>query len=518
MAAAVLAGLVVVLVLAVVVLSAMLATLDDDDDDAGDRHGSDSGNGGNNDDVSVRWPGRWTYQQQTAGVLHEPVNWTDATPTFVQLSDVHYDEFYDDTKSCASLCRNRMTTGLYQHGCGAAEVKPAPFVAPMGRARCDTPPVLMQSVLDAASSLVSRPRFVVISGDLIAHWLPQVQGTGKSPETLMFDGMQAVLEHVKAAFPAVPIYAVLGNNDAIVDYTPLTGELAQRVGTLLESYIRVPRTGLGVPHDFSKLNTGAYYWTQCGHTLPHLRLIGLNTIVFSSSATGQSAATLAADQLQWLRTTLAAFRASGDPLLRAMIVGHIPPVVNGYGSGSQQWQAAYADTYMSIVYDYRDMISSQHFGHFHSDEMRVPTLHDTPLPVLTINPSVTPNFLSNPSFRRYLLNTTVPNAVVDYEQWLMDLHRANVNASVPSLPRSRWQESYRFRDAYLVDDMTPLSALAAERYIRSSLKATADYLARYHTHWVDMKRRLDFVDCAFDNVVDQASFAACRQANQRYIP
>jgi len=99
-------------------------------------------------------------------------------------------------------------------------------------------------------------------------------------------------------------------------------------------------------------------------------------------------------QFKWLRRVMMELRAG---VRRAIIVGHIPPVIDHYKFHSL-WEASYARSYLEIVAQNADLIAGQLFAHMHTPMIRLLPSQDGALPLFVAG-AVSPVYENNPSFR-----------------------------------------------------------------------------------------------------------------------
>ena len=88
---------------------------------------------------------------------------------FFQITDLHYDPFYDPRRPHTCRCRN-LTSVPQNQACPetAAAAGEAPY-APFGRPGCDSPYALIEEMFTAMKKVQSYPSFILLSGDLSAH-------------------------------------------------------------------------------------------------------------------------------------------------------------------------------------------------------------------------------------------------------------------------------------------------------------------------------------------------------------
>lgn len=357
-----------------------------------------------------------------------------ATLPALFLSDIHLDPFVDPTKAAAlnaapaadwsrilAAPAGPALTGSQQSAFAAC------FDGP------DTSYTLWQSTLSELRKTATSSRFVVISGDLLAHkfdckYKALVPGaTNASYLAFTVKTVRYVLTTLRAALPGVPIYTALGNNDSgCVDYAldsthdgflaaiaPIVAEMAAAAPS---SFSQADRAA--AEHDFATL--GAFNLPLAA--LPHTRILSLDDLYFSAkyvTCSGKPDPAPATAAAAWLKTQLDAARAAHD---RVWFVGHIPPGVDLYATarklvnvcgGARPTMFLGSEVIADTLSANSDIVRLALFGHTHDDEFRlltpeVPTsderLVGDPLPPqspgvpLKIVASVTPVHGNHPTF------------------------------------------------------------------------------------------------------------------------
>jgi len=269
-----------------------------------------------------------------------------ATASFLALSDIHY------------IAQSGQTCGQTGN---------------------ETDPVLWAAAQAEAQQVIQaeHPAFAIYLGDLPSH----CDGHPLSEFTVALDGLAAI------AGTSTKLIYVPGNNDSLDgDYdpftsaggTPLTMSTAWNGNPVLNA-----QTGDLI--DTANLSKGYYsvYAVQANAAAPALRVLALNTNMFTSRYDGQNGASYQADtnaQLEWLNAQLKDARAKHEKVIIAM---HAPPGVDGYGGGTTWnrslrytgqdpdltpgWVQA---TFLTIVAGYGPEIVGLLSSHTHFNEIR----------------------------------------------------------------------------------------------------------------------------------------------------
>lgn len=350
----------------------------------------------------------------TPAILHAQ---TSTIPALF-LSDIHFDPFHDPAKVArlnyapvsewnAILAQPDSRTRLET----SAKLK---LTCPTRGA--DTDNALWQSALHAIHSH-PEPRFVTLSGDLLAHSFDckykALLPAASSADYLAF--VQKTIRYqiagLRAAVSSAPIYIALGNNDsACTDYRldathdVLLAAMAQIVAENLPEADR-PEILATFPQ------TGSYTAPLAG--VPHTRIVVLDDLFLSgryATCAGTSDPAPAEAQLGWLKAQLDQARQAGD---HVWILGHIPPGIDLYSSarkltnicgGGKPVMFLSSSSLADVLADNADVIRLALFGHTHSDEFGLLTPSDTPKPgapagvPLKVTASITPVNGNRPTF------------------------------------------------------------------------------------------------------------------------
>lgn len=300
---------------------------------------------------------------------------TAGNPTFLLLSDIHLNTF-------DSTCDYGDDTGIQ----------------------------LWKNFLAKADVVLAGPHapsFILYTGDLPAHYdcssgcyLPPDQRASHNANLrAILEGLRMLSEkHHK------PLFYLPGNNDALAgDYYSFADEKQQTPLTLAPDPAD-PFPALNVRHDGKAPCMIAdphplmgYYSAE---PVDGLRLIALNTIIFSPKFTTVDGSTPDSDRVQelnWLALQLKEAKAKNEKVYIAM---HIPPGVDAY-SGKSMWaDTTLGDRFLSLTAQYRNNISGILYGHTHMDEFRRLYDRNGVMTEAAIScPGVTPQHDNNPGFK-----------------------------------------------------------------------------------------------------------------------
>jgi sphingomyelin phosphodiesterase acid-like 3 len=336
------------------------------------------------------------------------------------VSDVHFDPFHDPAKvqqliespvsqwdsilSAPASPNQSQAFASLQQSCGARGV--------------DTPYALLESSLQAMRAQQPNARFVTVSGDLIAHafscrYTTLFAGSTQSDyQDFVLKTLSFVMRELRAAFPSIPIYASLGNNDTACGDYRLDPE-----SDFLVKTGRIVAEGLPSPQKQQALRVfakGGYYSIKMEAPMHNTRLIVINDIFLSpkySTCAGKVDSVGAAAEIEWLQEQLGDARRLGQ---RVWVMGHIPPGVDPYSTvakiknvcGNETPEMFLSsDKLADLLIEYADVIRLGIFAHSHMDEMRLLERTDRGAHgsfehsvAIKVVPSISPVDGNNPSF------------------------------------------------------------------------------------------------------------------------
>jgi sphingomyelin phosphodiesterase acid-like 3 len=408
-----------------------------------------------------------------------------STSSFVAFSDIHFDPFFDPSL-VADLVRTDPA-----HWRALFERSATKSVSAYGN---DSNYPLLESALAAAAGAAPDPDFVLVTGDFLAHGLPD-QFAKYSPhagnaayQRFARQTMEFVTVMIRDAFPRARVISALGNNDSDCGDYQLRpgGRFLARVASFWRPLLG-PTTGA-----FEQTFTAGGFFSVPHPTVRHLRVVALNTVAFSpkykSCGKGDD---LAARQLAWLDRTLHEARRRGD---KVWLLYHVPPGIDAFAtlratgpcpaSPVPLWRTEDQSRFQRIVAKFPGLVKASFAGHTHMDELRLPAEGG----FIHVTPAVSPLFGNNPGFAVFSY-ARATGEIADFRVYDLDLAAGG--------PAPRWAPEYDFREAYSqpkVDDST-LRAVqqrigsdpeVRHRYMTfypvSSSSATAD-LAHWQAYW-----------------------------------
>ena len=393
------------------------------------------------------------------------------------VSDIHFEPFLDPEKAVklATAPVGEWNAILAAPASADAAARWAKVEQACPTRGADTSFALYQSSLRAIHVQAGDAKFVIVSGDLIAH---------------SFSCKFA------AVFPkAAPadLRAFVGNNDSDCgDY-----QLDANSAFLKESAENFAADLRG-PEQAQARETfaaGGYYSVSLPAPLRKARLLVLDDLFMSEkyqTCGGKADAAPAAQQIAWLKQQLDAAREKKE---KVWVMAHIPPGVDSY-STARKWQALCAggqpkmflasEALPETLAEYGDVVPLAIFAHTHMDEVRLlepgpgnERMAERGIAVKLVA-SISPIDGNLPSFTL---------ASIDAGTAVMKDYRV-IAASNATGVDTKWAEEYDFAKTYKEDGFTAIgvrdviAGFGADPGARQT--ASQSYL-RYYMTGVDMR-------------------------------
>jgi len=384
-----------------------------------------------------------------------PLNAGTVTALFV--SDIHFEPFWDPAKAEQLAAAPTAQWNVILASPGSPD-RAARFAAVEKACHTrgeDTTYALYNSSLRAIRKDAGEARFVIVSGDLIAHSftckLAAVFPHAAPGDYRAFveKTIEFVVASLRGALPGVPVYAALGNNDSDCGDYQLDPNSA-----FLADTAKVIAAGLPGPEqrqaeqDFA---VGGYFSVALPAPVEHARLLVLDDLFMSrryQSCGGKNDAAPAAQQIAWLQQQLNDARRKGEKI---WVMSHIPPGVDAYSTaargqslcaGTQPTMFLSSEALPHTLAQYGDVIKLAIFAHTHMDELRLlepetQGASERGVAVKMVS-SISPVNGNNPSF-------TV--ARVDSRSATLKDYRVFVASNQTGVDTT-WSEEYDFAKAY----------------------------------------------------------------------
>ena len=415
------------------------------------------------------------------------------------VSDIHFEPFRDPGKAAqlAAAPATEWDTILSSPASADAAAQWTKLDQACPTRGADTSYVLYQSSLHAIHAQASGAKFVILSGDLIAHSFSCKfaavfpKATPADYRAFVEKTIAYVLANLRAALPGVPVYAALGNNDSdCSDY-----QLDANSAFLKESgeVFAADLHGAEQTQALKDFAAGGYYSVSLPAPVENARLLVLDDLFMSEryqTCGGKADAAPAAAQIVWLKQQLDEAR---DKKEKVWVMAHIPPGVDSY-STARKWKELCgggkpkmflsSEALPEVLADYGDVVQLAIFAHTHMDEVRLlmpAKAAEAQKPVaVKMVASISPIDGNNPSF-------TV--ATVDPAHAILEDYRV-IAASNQSGIGASWSEEYDFAKTYHESAFTAatveslIAGFKADAAAQSS--ASQSYL-RYYMTGVDMR-------------------------------
>ena len=342
------------------------------------------------------------------------------------LSDIHFDPFLtcENKRPCVLFEKLRDTSPqewpkiFDQYG-----IRPQPY-------KKDTSYVLLTEVLKYAKQIAEKnnAQVALVLGDSLAHEFRKNYHYYNQSEagydafvhkTLLFLNQQ-----LKATFPHLSIYMVVGNNDSYQgNYAiNLKNSFYRETAILWSGLIQSPNDQKRMQQSFS---WAGYYSIMLSDKL---RLIVMNSVLFSYKAKGVNLNKAAMEELNWLHVQLKAAQANKENVL---IAAHIPQGIDLYfGLRTflvrifKLWKSEYIDRFEAELKQFFPEIKGIFLGHLHANWMQILSNKENEIPEVGVT-SISPYFGNDPGFAVIsftdnpftLKQVTTYDYSINYKEW-----------------------------------------------------------------------------------------------------
>jgi sphingomyelin phosphodiesterase acid-like 3 len=302
------------------------------------------------------------------------------------VSDIHFDPFHDPehAKALAAAAPDKWRALLA--GPASPNQKEA-FEALQQTCHArgvDTPYALFASSLAAMRAQAADAKFITVSGDLIAHAFTCRYAKifpAAAPgdyEAFVVKTVSFVVSQLRAAFPGMPVYVALGNNDSgCGDYKLDAG------GSFLAGAGKVVAAALPASQRLETLKefgAAGYYSVRMAAPMRRTRLIVVNDLPLSGKYTtcgDKKDPAPAETEIAWLNQQLTEAQTAGE---KVWVMGHIPPGIDPYSTvakfknvcaGQSPSEFLANDKMADELVDHAASIRLAIFAHTHMDELRL---------------------------------------------------------------------------------------------------------------------------------------------------
>jgi len=398
---------------------------------------------------------------------------------FVSVADLHFDPFTSCTsKPCPFIDQLRQAPVNQWPSLFAANVTDVP------KAGQDANYVLLESTLAELKRVEGSPQFVLMLGDMLAHYFPEKYAkyssdkSGESYQAFVKKVMEFLVGEINKTYPTVDVYPVVGNNDTYGEdnSSDVKGIFFQEIAPVWSSLIKDKTVQSSMQNQFS---VGGYYVVSIPGQ-PDLQLIVLNSILFTKKGRGKNIFEAADNELDWLHETLKNIAAHHQ---HAMIALHVPVGVDVFatlrsGTIVEPYRSGNEKIFLQIVEEFSDSIIGIFPSHFHQDWFQIMPLKN-PI-IVSATPSISPYFGNNPAFKVY-----------DYSKQTLQLE--NFVVYFDSLKSQQWDLEYNFKmisagKNTLLENMQQLQETGdfAERYQTYYSVSTASIAKYWRYYWCDV--------------------------------
>jgi sphingomyelin phosphodiesterase acid-like 3 len=438
------------------------------------------------------------------------------------LSDIHFEPFWDPAKvpQLAAAPVSEWRAILAAAASPGQQQRFAALQQSCHARGADTSFALFDSSLKAMRSHAAGVKFVTVSGDLLSHSFQCKYNTlfPKSTPAGLRAFAEKTLNYVMgelySAFPNVPVYVALGNNDSDCGDYRLDAHSEFLAVTGREVAKNLPASERqGAEESFA---AGGYYSVSL--PIPNARLLVLNDLFMAknyATCAGKADPTAADVQLAWLRQQLTEARAKKQ---KVWVMGHIPPGIDLHATatrfidvcgGQNPVMFLSSEKIVDVIAEFSDVVELAIFAHTHMDEMRL-LKDDGQTPVssksvaVKVVSSISPINGNHPSFTVAQIDPSSA-ALVDYKVFV---------ASNLSGIDSAWTEEYDFARSYHEKEFTSpfVSELIAGFAADPSAKtqASQNYIVDFSVGYATPLLSLAWPQyvCTLSNHTQQA-FKAC---------
>lgn len=436
------------------------------------------------------------------------------TAPVLMLSDLHFDPFHDPAQGAKLVdAPIEQWDAILKSAPSEHQAESFAAIQTACHARgVDTDFALLGASLHAAQEHARDLAFVTVTGDLLVHGFDCrykfVTHSDVGYAEFAERTARYVMHSVEAAFPAVPVYIALGNNDSSCgDYRmDQHDRFLQATSDLVIAGLR----GASAPE--AKAARADYeaggYFSVSLKTPRRTRLLALDDIFLSekyATCAGKPETAGANAELAWLDHQLTEAKQHGESV---WVIGHIPPGLDIYSTlramkdvctGAKVKTYLGSDRLVELLVEHADIVRLGLFAHTHSDEMR---LLDERVPVKLVS-SISPVNGNRPTFTIARVDAASA-AMSDYTVF---------EASNATGIETSWSPEYSFRETYHEPDFSGRSIADLTRQFQADPEGAKPASHAYETYFAPgMVPILELVwsqyACALDHTTAEG-YKAC---------
>jgi predicted MPP superfamily phosphohydrolase len=414
---------------------------------------------------------------------------TRSTGNIAQVSDVHFNPFYDET-----LFEKLKTSpaGQWESIFSSSKIKD---VGTYGDFNYETDYPLLLSTFKHLAANTKVLDFIIFTGDFLAHKFHERYGKVNNNST---DGLDSFIDKTltffvilfEKYFPEVPVYFCLGNNDSYSgDYDVVPeGDFLKKTAVLFAgSLLQHPDNR----ESFKKTYPIGGYYSIIPPKSSGTRIISLNANFFSRKyKTSFDKYDPGEKELDWLEVQLQAAKEKKE---KVWLLLHIPPGTDVFTTLKDKtytadWVTAYNTRFIEMLTDFAGVITVGFAGHTHADDFRL-LLRKTEagqqaLAFLHICPGIDSLFGNNPGFETLTYNRQ-DFSLIDYRVYYLDLQKIAAGDKTTL----KWAKEYVFSETYKQDVITPATLSA----VYSSIKDDPA-LRTYYMNYYDVNHKKALTD------------------------
>lgn len=377
------------------------------------------------------------------------------------------------------------------------------------RYKKDSSIVLLNAFLKNIHSL--RPDTVLVLGDYLAHDFYRqyrrysLETNIKHYNEFVRKTMQYLSGKLRAAIQhETPIYAVIGNNDAYAnlhckdpDYCVIpAGEFYRDTTQQWKQFISDGNTKA---FSLSFPNAGYYAAELPNH--PDIKVIALNTVLFSTKAQGNNIAESAQRELEWLAQQFAAAKKNKTKIILTM---HIPIGIDVYKTVKNPfhpiiafWRVSYAKQFLKLLDHYSEQIIALFGAHIHKDGFMLIHPSKGKSLVNIITPSISPIYENNPGYQLVTLDPK-RKQIINYTTFYLPIRDT----------KPKWKIAYHFNATYQPDCKQQCNVIDGMRRLQPHSDLATQYVKNFTVGTVSQPihhgKWLPYYWCSIHNVMPDA--------------
>lgn len=328
---------------------------------------------------------------------------------FISIADIHFDPFFDCNQwqgQCELIVK--LNQAPYERWESILNQYSSNKIAGTGN---DTNYTLLKISLAKLKEKNEeiKPQFVFVLGDFLAHHFDKKykKFSGDSSKSdfdhFVKKTLQFLSYEIHKSFPQAEIYPVVGNNDSYTgDYGSVPNGKFFHDMEAVWSKLFINQANLTAFH--KSFPIGGYYAVDADNN-KKLKLIVLNSVLFSSKAKGAHLKEAAAEELRWLRQQL---QEAKDKNQSVYLLFHIPPGIDVFATLRVKfffiqlfWKKEYGEELVNTLSEFPGTVKALFPAHIHMDTMQLLPVGNSSL-IEYFTPSISPIFGNSPGFKIFM--------------------------------------------------------------------------------------------------------------------